>query len=129
MSLQSILKVNQNSKYCGCFVVFRSVGAGYVSASLANEMGLKHGSFIDVVEDDVNPGDYYLRRSEDGLKIKCYVGNRNTYQFHARTLARNLGRIFGIMDSMIKIKVGPKIKIDGIDAWPMITAELKAFKL
>jgi len=125
MNLKSILSTSSNTRFKGCFIVFSSVGASYVSATLAREMGLMQGEFVDLQVDDDCVQDYYLLKANEGLRIKCYSGSENTYQFHSRTTARDLGRVFGVDHKNIKVPVGPSLMINDVEVWPLITSAIK----
>ena len=126
MNLKSILSTSKNVRFKGCFVVFRSTGPSYISSSLAREMGLKHGSFFDLKIDEDNDKDYYLSNAKEGLQIKCYLGNENTFQFHSRTTAHEIARVFGVDYKIIKVPVGPSLLVNGIEVWPLITSAIKS---
>lgn len=122
--------INKTSQSIDAFVVFRSVGAGYFSKKLADEMQLNHGDFFNVLNDEDAPLDYYLVKASAGVAVKQYADNKNKKfrQFHARTLARDFGRVFGIDHKNVKIAAGPKVNIDGVIVWPLITAGLNGIK-
>ena len=124
MKLESVVKQPVNN---GLFIVFSSKGSSYFTKTAAHEIGLKHESNFDLVQDKQNLDDYYLKVVEAGagLKVKCYPGNRNMFQFHARSIARKLGQQFHVAHDYVKIQLGACIKVDNEVFYPLITASIK----
>ena len=118
--------LNTPVRSSGSFIVFRSVGSSYFSSRLVLALGLQHGDYVQVAEDQERKGDYYLYKADSGYLVKKYTSNKkSSFNFHARTLARDLGFVFGLDHKCIKIKVAPSVNYNGTMVFPMITEQWK----
>lgn len=124
MRLKSIVKQPVNN---GVFVVFSSAGSSYFTKPAASEIGLKHNMCFDLLQDETNEADYYLKvvQPGNGLRVKCYAGTKNTFQFHARGLAKKLARQFCVSHKYVKVQLGTAFKLQNEMVYPLITSSIK----
>ena len=124
-----LVSVNLQCQSSKTFIVMRSAGSSYFSKRLMIEMDLKDGDHISFLKDADRPEDYYISKTQAGYIVKQYKSRgRTVFEFHARTLARDFGRIFGVSHKTIKIAVGVKEIINDKEYYPLITAALKQKK-
>jgi len=108
------------------FIVFRSGGSSYLSSKLAKEMLFEFGGNLGVLQDETNPEDYYICKYHEGIAVRNYTSkHKSTFEFTARSLARDLAWKFGIDHKCVKIHVGPRIKYKELWVYPLITAPFK----
>ena len=119
MNLVSVVPKEKVNK---AFVVLRSIGSSYLSKKTAVALGLKDGDCIDFINDLSSKNNYYIIKSDAGIKVRDRNG---TIEFTSRKTAKLFGWEFGVDHKVIKMPVGPKIMHESKELFPLITAGLK----